>query len=460
MYETFELLATGAKIVKGQGQKRVSFEVRVPRSPAGEIIQGIPSGYDAREMARCFAGWEDQSPEWPAVIQAGDWLASLLFPGKALEFLVRSLDIVKASGKKLRLRLMLEGAVQNAPWEYALVNRGGGETTPMDFLALSPDVSIVRHPAAGVPAQAVEARLPARLLVALASPFGLGSINLEREQKVVADAIGGKPNIQPIFKVKAMLADLLKDAGQVHMFHFVGHGIYRRQENDATGAAEGEAVLAFEDGFDDPDEVKASDLAIQLRSAGVRVAVLGACQSAQQGDTNMWSGAATALLKAELSAVVGMQFKVRENRALAFFGAFYDRLVSGLTIDEAVTAGRIGMAQKDPFAWGIPVLYLRANEGVIFSEYAQNPGLEVARKQLRASVSQEIDILRGSVTGIKVKTISRGELSVDQKARVVEKGSQLTGLEADSITGGSIDVNQKGDEVKGDVTGLKLDSLG
>jgi hypothetical protein len=393
------------------------------------------------------------------VLTAGDRLAEILFPAQARELLAASLLLARERKAILRIRLVLKGPLQDVPWEYAVLNAGGAEATPADFLALAPDISIVRDQADQIPPQAIEAELPARLLVALASPFGLAPLDLERERQAIAGAIEGNAHVQATWKLKATPDSLLEDVGRAHLFHFAGHGETRPAPQGAPQAAE-EGVLAFEDGSDDPQEVRAGELAVLLRSAGVRVAALGACESGRQSGVNQWSSSAAALLKGGLHAVVGMQFKIRAAGARAFFAEFYDRLVSGLAIDEAAAAGRIKASLGDPAAWGAPVVYLRAEDGVVFPANAANPSLEPARQQQRLTIRQDIGILLGQVTGIEVKTIRGGQASVDQTVRTVEKGATLVGGKVGTIEGGSLDINQKVDENKGDITGLTLDSLG
>jgi hypothetical protein len=119
----------------------------------------------------------------------------------------------------------------------------------------------------------------------------------------------------------------------------------------------------------------------KLQDGGVRVAVLGACQTAQRDDVNAWSSVAESLLKANLGAVVGMQFPVRDDSATAFAESFYRALAIGLTIDEAVSAGRVAVAAlNDARGWANAALYLRAPEGVIFPKIAADPHLATARQ--------------------------------------------------------------------------------
>jgi hypothetical protein len=459
-YEDFQLLATQVQEVKAEGTKWITFKVQVPRSPAGEITSGVDSKYDSREIRQLVGKWDSRQPDWLYAIQIGHVLAGILFPEPVRELLVRSRDIIKGQGKRLRLRLMLEGALHNLPWEYVLLNQGGGEATPTDFLGLSPDISIVRHQAATIPAWDVTAELPALLVAALASPEGPPELNLAKEREALTAALKDRDDIKVVWKDAATKDTLLADVPQAHLFHFAGHGVLKLEMADQPGTFAGAGSIVLDDGFGDPDELPASQLALQLRKVGVRVAVLGACESGRRDDVNVWSSVAAALLKADLGAVVAMQYKVRDDSAIAFAGELYRGLVAGLTIDDAVTNGRIKVAQNDVAGWGTPVLYMRAPDGVVFPEYAASPELEPAREQLRVEAAQQVETVRGSLIGIKAKTVTAGELIAIQKLGTVEKGATVVGVDVENVGGGSITSRQEAETVEGDMTGVRLDNLG
>jgi hypothetical protein len=237
MYEEFQLLATDVQVVKEAGQKRVVFQVQVPRAPAGERIEGVPSGYDVRQMRERLKNWEDRTLAWPDVIQLGAWLGTVLFPPPVRDLLVRSLDLVHAREKGLRLRLLLEDELHNVPWEYVLLNRGGGEATVTDFLGLLPNVSIARHQAATLPAWDVKAQLPVQMVVAIASPSGYAALKLDEEQRAIRKALEQNRHIQATFVTDATSETLLSDIARAHLFHFAGHGDFEQQPG--TGGGEG-----------------------------------------------------------------------------------------------------------------------------------------------------------------------------------------------------------------------------
>jgi hypothetical protein len=73
------------------------------------------------------------------------------------------------------------------------------------------------------------------------------------------------------------------------------------------------------------------------------------------GSAEFNSGAAVSL-KADLGAVVGIQYAVQDSSAVAFARQFYQAPAADLPIDTAVTAGRLAMAYADDVrGWGVPV---------------------------------------------------------------------------------------------------------
>ena len=461
-FNDFVLLATDVQEVKEAGQKRITFNLRVPPSEFGETFNPVPAEYDAREMRLQLLELEARALGWAGVIRLGAGLGEILLPPPVRELLLQALARVEAQEESLRIRLVLEGPLHNVPWEYTLLNRGGGEATPLDFLGLMPQVSIVRHQAATMPAWDLAAGTPARMVVGLASPAGHAPLHLDQERQAIEAALSDNPRIAATFVPKATSETLLQGTNQAHLFHFAGHGDFERGMGVQPGTTEGTGYLVLEDGYGDPQPVDAHQVGLQLRRAGVRVAVLGACESGRRDDVNVWSSVAAAMLKAGLGAVVGMQYTVRDDCAIAFAGAFYRALVAGLPIDAAVTAGRIAVAQLDARDWGVPVLYLRAKEGVVFSEYTADARLEEVREEIVVRAQQRIEVLRGKAVAVEIGTMTQGRVESQQEIGTIAEGGEATGVKIGELGAGSVEAKQEADKVDkgGSVTGVKIDQLG
>src|SRR5690606_33002039 len=105
----------------------------------------------------------------------------------------------------------------------------------------------------------------------------------------------------------------------------------------------------------------AADLALKLQAAGVRLVILGACESSRQHGRTPWTGVAPALVARGVGAVIAMQYEVLDDMAILFSQGFYRALAAGLTVDEAVSVGRLAVLEKSSekgVEWGVPTLYL------------------------------------------------------------------------------------------------------
>ena len=244
------------------------------------------------------------------------------------------------------------------------------------------------------------------------------------------------------------------------VFHFDGHGAFERKMSDLPGVYSGVGYLALDDQF-----VDAEQLGVNLRGNGVRLALLGGCETGRRDGVSVWSGIAPALVKAEIPAVVANQYSIRDKTAIAFSRHFYRALVGGLPIERAVCAGRIAAynADKNGRDWGVPVLYLRAASGQLFEGAPDTETRQQAAAAAEAIVNVRVNEVAagGEVTGAKVREMLAGKLDVG----VVVSGTvygKVVGLEIDTLGGGSADVDVKAGAVEagGSVTGAVIDHLG
>lgn len=105
---------------------------------------------------------------------------------------------------------------------------------------------------------------------------------------------------------------------------------------DEHGTAVGEDALVFERPGGGADYLTVGRLACVLTAADVSVAV---CQSGAIGK-RLETAIATGLLSGGVNAVVAMSYRVYAVAAAEFMTAFYDQLLAGGTISEAVREGR------------------------------------------------------------------------------------------------------------------------
>jgi hypothetical protein len=239
------------------------------------------------------------------------------------------------------------------------------------------------------------------------------------------------------------------------IFHFAGHGVFNRQMGDVPGTYTGVGSLALYD-----QTIDAEQLGINLRGQGVRLALLGGCETGRRDGINVWSGIAPALIKQQIPAVVANQLPISDACAIAFSKHFYGALVGGLPIERAVAAGRIAAYNADTGGrdWGVPVLYMRDADGQLFGGAAE-PSV---REQAAASAKAVIDVRVGQVAaggvvlGAKVGQITKGALAVSVTAGNV--AGSVTGATIDAMTGGeaTIETNVGDVESGGSITGATI----
>ncbi|WP_052889744.1 tetratricopeptide repeat protein [Thermogemmatispora carboxidivorans] len=107
-----------------------------------------------------------------------------------------------------------------------------------------------------------------------------------------------------------------------------------------------------------------------LVTSDVRLVVLAACETARlerersrQRQVALDSSLATALVTAQIPAVVAMPFLLQDNLSPVFIYHFYEALASGRTLEEALSRARHALLSPYHNGWFIPVLYRHARPG-------------------------------------------------------------------------------------------------
>ncbi len=330
------------------------------------------------EIETMLENLEADNTDGQEIVKLGKALADRLLPAGPLRDAL--VDAVRACGldEGIRLRLQIRPVpLQQLPWEYTWVATQQAKDERSNFLVLNPKISIVRHPAISepLPPLPMGERQNLRLLATMANPRtpGVDLLNLGKEKRLLENvfrqvrAPGITLEWEPIIDNldAAALGEGL--AQKPDLFHFSGHGKYLEEEQ------EGSLVLVENSRAQkrSPAYIQAGVLAKMLSQGGVRLAYLGACESSRVGGVSPWTGIAPALIAAGVPVVVANQYRIDDDMAAVFSRAFYSSLFSGLTVDEAMTAGRIAVfaqSGEDGVQWGVPTLYLRAQNGVLFQE--------------------------------------------------------------------------------------------
>ncbi len=445
---------------------QVSYKLRVINSPAGAHSpdQHSSLSYTSAALSTQLAQLERRGLDQAGLITLGRSLAALLLPAgedhnSIYDLFLRSMDLIGPEGG-LRLRLRLPPLLSVLPWEYVYVDRVGNPDSMDGFLSLNPRVTIIRDEVQPTPSTLEPLSGPIKIVAAFATPEGMPELNLEQEKHNLHAALDNQPGLLPTYLEQATLDELLTAIHSAGVFHFAGHGQFVRQPGDLPGTYSGQAGLALFDRY-----VEAEQLAINLSRGGVRLAVLGGCETARRDQVNVWSGIASTLVRAhtQIPAVVANQYSITDDSAIAFSKHFYQALVAGLSIEEAVSVGRIAAYNAYPTGrdWGVPVLYMRPGDGHLFVGAADATLRESTRQSAELSVKLRAQQVAhgGFLTGAQIKTMRAGSLNIDITLGTVS--GTVVGAEIDSVQGGTADVQLDIDKVdeKGHITGLQIDEL-
>jgi CHAT domain len=314
------------------------------------------------------------TPEMEAVKTLGKGLYDAVFSGNVGACWHSSLTEAEAqnTGLRLRLRVADAPALNDIPWEYlynASLNR---------FLSLSESTPLIRYLdlAERIRPLAIEGRL--EILVMISDPIDYPGLDVENEWSRLSQALAGLTDSGQI-RIKrlaeARLSVLQRELrhGQYHILHYIGHGGFD------PGTQDGVLVLRDEVGRGRP--VAAEHLATILHDhRSLRLVVLNACEGSRTSRADPFSGVAQTIVQQGIPAVIAMQFEITDTAAITFGEEFYAAVADGHPVDAALSAARKAIfAAGNDTEWGIPVLYLRAPDGRLFSvdrEAAQRAAVE------------------------------------------------------------------------------------
>jgi hypothetical protein len=469
-YVDFKLYLTAPP--DGQGACETAL---LPTPEVGEVLKPIVTATADAPDEQALERLAGKLISFRELAELGKKIANCLLPGEIRE---RFEEVLNRSGETggVRLRLLIASdSLRQWPWEYAYLNPLGKDAM-RNFLVLDPRVSIVRHEALPRPHPTISAPTGAltelRIVVAAASPKGQRELDVAREISNIQEAVkdfdveGVRVSCNPVLPdvTRKELEQALQGAGSASVFHFAGHGVtVAARDEFNSGTVERGSLLLLRDKTSREEEAMGADqLAGLLQQAGVRMAVLGACQSGERSAGYPWDSIAGALVAHNVPVVLAMQYKVLDPHAIAFSDALYTALAGGVSLDEAVWWGRQAMlGVSDPgtrfnVEWGVPVLYSRLANGVLFPERVPLAG--AVADQVRAAVTQNIREIAsgGEVTGIRAKRIG-SRVEVHQTVEVVN--GLLKGIAVGTLTG---DAKVEQDIVKvenGKVVGLEVDEL-
>ncbi len=292
----------------------------------------------------------------PAAV--GTTLFEALFRGAVRDALKESWGHARAMPDRL-LRLRLRFGIGSGfpehlaalPWELLY------DPDARTFLALDPEIRLVR--ALDVPRASERRPLkrPLRFLVVMANTADQDPLGLQREWTALEREVSSSLIELVPFKDGSIksLRDTLEQ-GEFVGLHFMGHGRF--------DAKHGRGELLFEENGV-TQAVSGVQLATNLRGLPhLRWTVLNACHSGAQaagGDADPLLGVASALLHSGQTAVVAMQTIMLDTAAIAFSRGLYRALAKGRGLEAAVYEGRLEVVNdqgESSVSWAVPALFM------------------------------------------------------------------------------------------------------
>ncbi|MEJ2749433.1 MAG: CHAT domain-containing protein, partial [Anaerolineae bacterium] len=331
-----------------------SYPVEVTRNPNGNEMYPVDQPFDPEDydFADLVSYLEALVAKGKDAVEVGKKMHDFLFPPAVERIFFANRQSMRDEGKGLRIRLRVDAPELSAlPWEYCYAD---------EFLALKRDTPFVRYIPRSFAADELDAPNPMKVLVAIAAPKDQAPLSVKQEESRIRKTLAFLGDRVQLTVIANATASKLQGAlaSRPHILHFIGHGMV---EN-------GRSSIILEDDAKKSAPLDADQMMYLMGNTGVKVVILNACKTAKQDARNAILGVAPALVQAEIPAVIAMQFNVPDKTALGFTRDLYRFLVSGFPLDTAVTEMRIGafIGAGDRYFWGIPVLFMRAPDGIIW----------------------------------------------------------------------------------------------
>lgn len=351
------------------------YRVRVI-SPFGEPtahFQWPFSKYDLENFLSCMTSNKSDAdyiePEEKKTVaetikKFGEQLFKAVFKEEVLTRLGVGLEGLKQD-EGLRLRLIFADDVPELailPWEYIYYQARDR------FLALYDDTPIVRYLRLPKSIPLLPVKSPLRVLVMISRPINYSPLKVEEEWTKLSEALSDldEKNLMELERLDEATLEALQQRLQqreYHIFHYIGHGHFDQQTEDATLILENAEKLGY--------QVSSQKLGAILSShPSLRMVIFNACDLARASQRDLFAGAAQSLVRQGIPAVIAMQFEIIDETAITFAHELYRRVADKLPIDAALAHARMAIFLKS-VEWGTPVLFMRSQNGRIF-DFAQD----------------------------------------------------------------------------------------
>jgi len=373
-------------------------------------------------------------------------LFDALFSGAIRRAYDRAMGVAETrSGGQLRLRLWID---PRAPELHALIWERLHELrqNTVSLLSTAVQTPFSRYTGLEIAAPAPINARPIRMLVAIANPAdlieqGMTPIDVDYEIDTLLSALDGLQRTGQLHVtllpgrtgLNAELRTRLEQAGGVvrdgaatldtlsrelatapgfHILHFIGHGAFNRTQETTT--------LFLEDANGLTEARRDAEIVAQLGALNPppHLIFLATCDSAKRDpqNANPYVGLAPQLVQAGIPAIIAMQDIIAPWLARELGRDFYRDLLEHGCVDRALNHARLLLLENDPQAWAIPALFMRLDNGQLFTA---DPVICALRTMLLADILNPLPV-GGAYLPLEVRHFSGALRSVDFNALAEE----------------------------------------
>lgn len=259
-------------------------------------------------------------------------------------------DSINSPNNPLRLKIYsTHPAVTDLPWEQ--ITYGAGS-----FLALHPNVRLVRSVPVRLSTPPLTVAPPLRVLVVMTNPKDERLLDPYGEQQAVAKRLFNSPDYDLQILGEPTLEALQHELSQnpPHVLHYIGH----------AGIRNGQGCIILHDPNKMTYWMSANQLAAMLPTT-VRLVCLSTCFTAENYQIMGLSRFAHSPARLQLPTMIANQFPIDGQSAETFWDAFYTELIIWRgDIGEAFHKARLATAQNPSSAdWTSFQLVLRDGAG-------------------------------------------------------------------------------------------------
>ncbi|MBX3013574.1 MAG: SUMF1/EgtB/PvdO family nonheme iron enzyme [Caldilineaceae bacterium] len=310
---------------------------------------------------------QEQPLQPERVVQTfGSALFDFLFAGETRTLYYESLREAMHHARHVRLKVSIHDPILAAlPWEFLY------DARRRDFVCLDPHTSLVRYTELPQTPPPLTITPPLHILAVVADPIDMATrLDVAEEQRRITAATAPLVE-QGLVRLtwfqgqtwRALQRLLRTPTTPCHVFHFIGHGGFDEARH--------EGFIVLTDDAQRSHRLYATQLARLLaRQRGtLQLVLLNACDGARMGHHNLLASTAATLIHSGIPAVLAMQYAITNPVAIEFAHTFYEALADNLPVDTAVAEARnaLNFGNAASVEWGIPVLYMRATDGRLFS---------------------------------------------------------------------------------------------